>query len=90
MTGQIEKVSIPGDRLDYFIFAEDAWLRILELRLEEVLALKEAADEGLVSLQEDHPARKRIKEMRVWAEMVEGAYQRLSLEWQSRKEEQPA
>ena len=86
MTGLIEKVSIPGDRLDYFIFAEDAWLRFIELRLEEVLGLKEAAEEGLESLKDDHPARKRIEEMHNWAGMVEDAYQRLSQEWQSRRE----
>jgi DNA-binding transcriptional regulator GbsR (MarR family) len=86
MTGLIEKVSIPGDRLDYYVFAEDAWLRIIEMRLEEVLSLKEAAEEGLESLHSSHPARKRIEEMRSWADMVQTAYQHLSKNWQSQRE----
>lgn len=86
MTGLIEKVSIPGDRLDYFVFAEDAWLRIIEMRLEEVLSLKEAAEEGLETLRENHPARKRIEEMRSWAEVIQTAYQHASKNWQSQRE----
>ena len=86
MTGLIEKVSIPGDRLDYYVFAEDAWLRIIEMRLEEVLSLKEAAEEGLDTLCESHPARKRIEEMRSWAEMIQAAYQNVSKNWQSQRE----
>jgi DNA-binding transcriptional regulator GbsR (MarR family) len=86
MTGLIDKVSIPGDRLDYYVFSRDAWLRIIELRLEEVLSLKEAAEEGLGNLKEDHPARLRISEMQNWAEMASDAYHRLSQQWQSRRE----
>ena len=33
MAGLVEQVSVPGDRRDYFVFSEDAWLRILEMRL---------------------------------------------------------
>jgi DNA-binding transcriptional regulator GbsR (MarR family) len=86
MTGLIEKVSVPGDRLDYYVFAEDAWLRIIEMRLEEVMSLREVAEEGLENLQTNHPARKRIEEMRSWADMVQMAYQRLSKNWQSQRE----
>lgn len=86
MTGLIEKVSVPGDRLDYFVFAEDAWLRFIEMRLEEVVALKEAAEEGLENLHTNHPARKRIEEMRSWADMVQTVYHRISKDWQSQRE----
>ena len=86
MTGLIEKVSVPGDRLDYYVFAEDAWLHIIEMRLEEMLALKETAEEGLENLHDNHPARKRIEEMRAWADLVQAAYQDVSKNWQSQRE----
>jgi DNA-binding transcriptional regulator GbsR (MarR family) len=86
MADLVEQVSVPGDRRDYFVFSEDAWLRVLEIRLEQVLAMKEAAEEGLQSLAEEHPARQRIEELLEWAEMVQGAYERMSSEWQSRRE----
>jgi len=86
MAGLVEQVSVPGDRRDYYIFSEDAWRRILEIRLEQVLSMKEAAEEGLRSLDEEHPARQKIEELLAWAELVQGAYERMISEWQSRKE----
>lgn len=86
MAGLVEQVSIPGDRRDYYVFAEDAWLRILEMRLEQVLSMKDAAEEGLQALKEDHPARQRIDEMRKWAEMIQEAYERMSREWETQRE----
>lgn len=86
MTGLVEQVSIPGDRRDYFVFAEDAWLRILEMRAEQVLAMKDAAEEGLQDLDADHPARKHIEEMRKWASMIQNAYEQMSREWQNHRE----
>jgi DNA-binding transcriptional regulator GbsR (MarR family) len=86
MAGLVELVSVPGDRRDYYLFSEEAWLRILEMRLEQVLSMKEAAEEGLQNLKEEHPARQRIEEMLAWSEMVQGAYERLSSDWQSRRE----
>ena len=86
MTGLVEQVSIPGDRRDYFVFAEDAWQRILEMRLEQILSMKDAAEEGLQNLKEGHPARKRIGEMRKWATMIQESYERMSSEWESHRE----
>lgn len=86
MTGLVEQVSVPGDRRDYYVFSEDAWLRILQMRLEQVLSMKDAAEEGLQSLDENHPARQQIEDLLAWAAMVQGAYERMSSEWQSRRE----
>lgn len=86
MADLVEQVSVPGDRRDYYVFSEDAWLRILEIRLQQVLTMKEAAEEGLQSLEEEHPARERIEELLSWAQMVQEAYEQMSGEWQSRRE----
>ena len=86
MAGLVEQVSVPGDRKDYYVFSEEAWLRILEMRVEQVLSMKEAAEDGLQNLEANHPARQRIKEMLVWTAMVQEAYERMSREWLSRRE----
>lgn len=84
MAGLVEQVSVPGDRRDYYVYAEDAWLRILEMRREQILSMQEAAEDGLELLREGHPARQRIVEMLQWSEMVKNAYERMSSDWQSR------
>lgn len=86
MADLVEQVTIPGDRRDYYVFSEEAWMRTLEMRMEQVLSMKEAAEEGIERLEADHPARRRMKEMLAWTAMVQGAYERMSREWQSRRE----
>jgi DNA-binding transcriptional regulator GbsR (MarR family) len=86
MAGLIERISLPGERSDYYVFSEEAWERTLEMRLEGIQALREMAEEGLQGLEVGHPARQRLEEMLAWAAMVEDAYQKLLEAWQSRKE----
>ncbi len=86
MADLVEKVSLPGDRLDYYTLADDPWQKTLEMRLATVLPLKEVAEEGLEGMDERHPARRRLEEMITWVDMVEGMTLRLRQEWQSRQE----
>jgi DNA-binding transcriptional regulator GbsR (MarR family) len=86
MAGLIERISLPGERSDYYVFSEEAWERTLEMRLEGIQTLREMAEEGLQGLEAGHPARQRLEEMLAWAAMVEDAYQKLLEAWQSRKE----
>lgn len=86
MADMVEKVSLPGDRLDYYLLAEDPWQKALEMRLAAVLPLKEVAEEGLQGLNDQHPARERLEEMIVWVDLVEEMVSRLRQEWQSRQQ----
>lgn len=86
MAGLVEKVSLPGERCDYFEFSDSAWQRLLELRLEGVLSLKEVAEEGMLNLEQDHPGRQRLQEMVHWVEMLNQAYEQVSSELQSHQE----
>ncbi len=86
MADLVEKVSLPGDRLDYYTLANDPWQKTLEMRLETIFPLKEVAEEGLTGIDDGHPARQRLEEMIAWVNMVEGMTQRLRQEWQSRQE----
>jgi DNA-binding transcriptional regulator GbsR (MarR family) len=86
MTDMVEKVSLPGDRVDYYVLSDAPWQTALEMRLAAILDLKTIAEEALEDLSEKHPAQLRLKEMIDWVQMVEDLVQNLRQEWQSRQE----
>jgi DNA-binding transcriptional regulator GbsR (MarR family) len=86
MAELVEKVSLPGERVDYFVFSSDAWQRALEMRLAGSFALREMAEETLEELQADSPARARLEELREWAELLEKMVRSFHNKWQSRQE----
>jgi DNA-binding transcriptional regulator GbsR (MarR family) len=87
MTGLADRVSLPGERSDYYVFSDEAWETTLELRLDGIQALREMAEDGLQGMHDQHPARARLEEILAWTDMVGKAYQELIREWQSRKVE---
>jgi DNA-binding transcriptional regulator GbsR (MarR family) len=84
LTELVEKESLPGDRIDYYIFAPNAWEKFLEDRLTQIIPLKEAAEEGLQACEPGHPGRQRLNEMIEWADLLKEVYERVIVEWQSR------
>jgi DNA-binding transcriptional regulator GbsR (MarR family) len=86
MTGLADRVSLPGERSDYYIFSDEAWEVILKIRLDRIESLREMAEDGLQGLQDHYPGRARLIEITAWADMVEKAYEGILKEWQSRKE----
>ena len=86
MAGLADKVSLPGERSDYYVFSDEAWENILEVRLDGVESLREMAEEGLHGMPERHPARARLEEILDWTTTVEAAYQSMIKEWRVRKE----
>ena len=86
MTGLADRVSLPGERSDFYIFSDEAWEAILKIRLDRIESLREMAENGLQGVQDHHPAQTRLKEITDWADMVEKAYEGILKEWQSRKE----
>lgn len=86
MAGLADRVSLPGERSDYYVFSDEAWETSLEMRLDGIKSLHEMAEEGLLGLGGSHPARQRLEEILTWTELVEKGYARLIQEWQSHKE----
>lgn len=86
MTGLADRVSLPGERSDFYIFSDDAWETSLEMRLEGIQSLHEMAEEGLQGMDEDHPARTRLTEILAWSDLVAETYEALIQKWNSRKE----
>ncbi|MBX3010383.1 MAG: helix-turn-helix domain-containing protein [Caldilineaceae bacterium] len=86
MTGLADRVSLPGERSDFYTFADDAWEKSLEMRLDGIHSLREMAEDGLVGMDAQHPARARLEEILAWTAMVQGAFDTMLQQWQSHKE----
>jgi DNA-binding transcriptional regulator GbsR (MarR family) len=87
MTGLADRISLPGERSDFYVFSDEAWETTLEIRMDGIESLREMAEDGLQGMADHHPARARLEEILSWTDMVGTAYEQLIKEWQSRKEE---
>jgi DNA-binding transcriptional regulator GbsR (MarR family) len=62
--GLIERVSLPGQRRDYFRIKPHVWSQLIEQRLFQVTALRRLAEQGLGLLEgERPPVKQRLEEM---------------------------
>ena len=82
----VEKVSLPGDRVDYYVIEPDFWHKILEHRLTSLLTVREAAQEGLVGLEQNDPVRPQLEKIINSLNVVDEIVHRLRKEWQSHQE----
>lgn len=63
-TGLVDRVSLPGERKDFYRLNEEAWLRSWQGRLQAVTITREMAERGLALLAAEPPARReRLQEM---------------------------
>jgi len=63
--GLIERVSLPGDRRDYFQIKPNAWSQLSQQRLKQIAAFRELAEQGLGLMEGASPAmQQRLREMR--------------------------
>ncbi|MBD3881476.1 MarR family transcriptional regulator [Phormidium tenue FACHB-886] len=63
--GLIERVSLPGDRRDYFQIKDHAWSQLTKQRLVQIGAFRQLAERGLELLKQAPPQhRRRLQEMR--------------------------
>ncbi|NPV55479.1 MAG: ArsR family transcriptional regulator [Anaerolineae bacterium] len=84
MAELVEKVSLPGDRVDYYAFPSEAWQTALAIRLGSFDELRELAEDSLAELPGDDPAVPRLQEAVTWANLVDEMLQRLHTEWLAR------
>ncbi|HEY9618253.1 MAG TPA: MarR family transcriptional regulator [Microcoleaceae cyanobacterium] len=63
--GLIERISLPGQRRDYFRIKLNAWSELTKQRMAQITAFRQLAERGLELLHEDDPnLRRRLEEMR--------------------------
>ncbi len=82
----IEAVSVFGERKDYFRIRSDAWANQLKDRLEQAIAFRQLADEGLAVLAEASPQRQgRLQEMRRMYAFLEREIPALLERWEKER-----
>ncbi|MFM7425274.1 MAG: GbsR/MarR family transcriptional regulator [Elainella sp.] len=81
--GLIERVSLPGERRDYFQIKPNAWSQMTKQRIAQITAFRELAEKGL-DLLKHAPARQqqRLQEMRDIHAFLEREMPRLDERWE--------
>jgi DNA-binding transcriptional regulator GbsR (MarR family) len=63
--GLIERISLPGDRRDYFQIKPHAWSQMAQQRLAQITAFRQLAERGLSLIENNAPhLQSRLREMR--------------------------
>lgn len=81
-----ELLTLPGDRRDYYRFADDAWRRGLVADIEGTVALRRLAERGLGALDpDDAVARERLDELADFCDFVLEERRGQVERWQARR-----
>lgn len=83
----IERVSIPGERRDYFRASSDMWNRSFRARMHQLTELRELAERGLKLLAHEDAAGqfKRLELMRDANAFMESEFPKLLEKWDAEK-----
>lgn len=81
--GWIEKVTFPGDRIDYFKFSPMAWQRVLEHRKNGLLPLKIIVERGQEAVTIDTPEHEQLREMEEWIKIQIKYHDEMITAWQN-------
>lgn len=84
--GILERISLPGERRDYFCIKLGAWSELIKQRLAHIKAIREIAERGLELLESDNPQRRqRLEEMRDFHAFFERELPRLNNRWEQQR-----
>ncbi len=87
--GVIERLSLPGERRDYFRIRSESWAALFKRRMELVSNFRQLADRGLELLSEHTPEqRQRLDEMRNMYAFFEYEVPRLLERWEQERRSQ--
>ncbi len=82
----IERISLPGQRRDYFRIKPNAWAELSKQRLAQITAFRQLAEQGLKLLEQDDPLlRQRLEEMRDMHTFWEQELPLMTQRWEQRQ-----
>lgn len=85
----IERISLPGQRRDYFRIKPHAWTELTRQRMTQITLFRQLAERGLEMLQEKDPQlRQRLEEMRDMHAFLEQELPMLLERWEQRRSAQ--
>ena len=82
--GSLEKVSIPGERSDYYVVSQSAWGNTIKQRIEAYRNLQDIVEQGLASFGPDGCGSEKLQEMPGWVKMLTDSHEKLLREWKAR------
>jgi DNA-binding transcriptional regulator GbsR (MarR family) len=83
----IERISLPGQRRDYFRIKPNSWAELSKQRLAQITAFRKLADQGLKLLEQDDPLlRQRLEEMRDVHAFWEQELPLMTQRWEQRQQ----
>jgi DNA-binding transcriptional regulator GbsR (MarR family) len=90
-TGLAERVSLPGQRRDYFRIRPNGWFQMAQQEIVNLIAFRHTADRGLALLEgQDLALKDRLEELKDMAEFYErerpGLLERWELQRSVRKD----
>ncbi|MBW4464607.1 MAG: MarR family transcriptional regulator [Pegethrix bostrychoides GSE-TBD4-15B] len=87
--GLIERISIPGERRDYFQIRPNAWSQMTKQRMAQITAFKELAAKGLDLLKDSPPVQQqRLREMHDLHAFLEREMPLLDQRWEVEQQQQ--
>lgn len=83
--GIVERTRVPGDRSGYYVFSPHAWEHTLAIRRAEARRYRDLAEQTMEELATGHPGRRRLEELKAWAEIFTEAIDRMLAAWKARR-----
>jgi DNA-binding transcriptional regulator GbsR (MarR family) len=86
--GLIERISLPGERRDFYRIGDGVWIKAMQARMAQVTALRQLAEKGLSLLAQAEPERRlRLQEMWDTYAFFEEAMPRLLAQWEAERKQ---
>jgi len=86
--GLIERVSLPGERRDFYRIGPGIWTRTMQSGLVQITTLRQLAEKGLALLSEESPERRqRLQEMRDMYAFFEREMPLLLAQWEAERKQ---
>jgi DNA-binding transcriptional regulator GbsR (MarR family) len=83
--GLVERIRVPGDRTGYYMFSPRAWEHAMAIRYQEARRYRDLAEQAMGGLPPGHPGRRRLEELKAWAEFFAETIERMRAEWVTRR-----
>lgn len=84
--GMIERISLPGERRDYYRLLPHVWADLLVAKRRQFTDFRRLAERGLDLLPAESSRGERLREMRDLYAFMEDAYPELLRKWEEKRE----
>ncbi len=87
--GLVERISLPGDRRDYFCIKLGVWSALIKQKMSHITAIRQLAERGLTLLEaEDVSRQQRLQEMHDFHAFFERQFPLVIERWEEERNKQ--